>query len=153
MSDADAIRAETLAVVQAYQTLLMQKRWKAWGELWAEDAVMEFPYAPAGAKGRYVGREEIVRYTESGVARMEIKGVAALRAHPMLDPRALVAELEIEGRIPATGRPYNQRYVTFFEIENGRIQRYREYWSPLISMEAYGGYDAYMAAVYHGHSD
>ena len=41
-----------------------------------------------------------------------------------------------------------QRYVTFFQLKDGKIQHYREYWSPLITMEAMGGYDAYMRALH-----
>jgi hypothetical protein len=33
-------------------------------------------------------------------------------------------------------------------MEDGKIQHYREYWSPLITMEAMGGYDAYMRALH-----
>ncbi len=54
----------------------------------------------------------------------------------------------IEGEALKTGNPYNQRYVTYFELKDGKIQNYREYWSPLITMDAVGGYDAYMQAFY-----
>ena len=66
----------------------------------------------------------------------------------LLDPHAVIVELQIDCSILTSGKPYNQRYVTFFQLTNGRIQHYREYWSPLITMEAMGGYDAYMRAMY-----
>ena len=62
MSDDNAIRQHTLSVVQSYLALLSQGRWNEWGDLWAEDSVLEFPYAPEGAVSRYVGRDAIVAY-------------------------------------------------------------------------------------------
>ena len=62
MSDVNAIRQHTLSVVQSYLALLSQGRWDEWGELWSEDSVLEFPYAPEGDVNRYVGRNDIVAY-------------------------------------------------------------------------------------------
>ena len=68
MSDDNAIRQHTLSIVQSYLALLSQGRWNEWGDLWADDSVLEFPYAPEVAVSRYVGRDAIVAYM-SGTAR------------------------------------------------------------------------------------
>jgi len=62
----------------------------------------------------------------------------------MLDPSKLVIELAINGHLLANGATYNQRYVTFFEFELGKIKHYREYWNPVVSIEAYGSYEAWL---------
>lgn len=144
----EATRAQTLKLVQDYLTHLSAKNWTAFAALWAEDGVLEFPYAPEGRRNRYEGRDAIVAYMSGTTNRIAVDGVSELRYHPQLDPNAMVVELQIKGRALTTGKPYPQRYVTFFELDGGLIRSYREYWSPLITMEAFGGYDAYMRDFY-----
>jgi ketosteroid isomerase-like protein len=36
----------------------------------------------------------------------------------------------------ATGKPYNQRYISVIETREGRIVKYRDYWNPLILLRA-----------------
>ena len=54
-------------------------------------------------------------------------------------------ELGIKAHITATGAPLNQKYVCFFETKGGKLWHYREYWNPLVSMDANGGRDAWTA--------
>jgi uncharacterized protein len=144
----DAVRQQTLSVVQSYLDLLSAGRWSEWGDLWSDDGVLEFPYKPERAVKRYVGREAIVAYMSGTAGHIKVHGVSAFQVHQMLDPHELVVELQIEGSVTSSAKPYNQRYVTFFKLKDDRIQHYREYFSPLIMMEAIGGYDAYMATFY-----
>ena len=62
----------------------------------------------------------------------------------MLDPNKIVVELTINGHLKSNGATYNQQYVTFFEFESGKIKHYREYWNPIVSIDAYGGYEEWM---------
>jgi hypothetical protein len=73
-----------------------------------------------------------------------VDSVAELNISPMLDPNKMVIELAINGHLLSNGATYNQRYVTFFEFEFGKIKHYREYWNPVVSIEAYGSYEAWM---------
>jgi hypothetical protein len=73
-----------------------------------------------------------------------VDSVAGLKISPMLDPNNIVVELTINGHLKSNGAEYNQRYVTFFEFESGKIKHYREYWNPIVSIDAYGGYEAWM---------
>jgi ketosteroid isomerase-like protein len=34
-----------------------------------------------------------------------------------------------------------------FHLKNGKLWRYREYWNPLVTIEGFGGLDAWIAAV------
>jgi uncharacterized protein len=145
MSD-DETRAQTLAVMRAYQTLIAARNFDEWIELWADDGVCEFPYAPEGRPQRIEGKAAIYDYMTGYPERISIDGVRALRVHPMLDPRSIVAELAISGHTVDTGRPYNQHYVIFASTEGGKLTNYREYWNPLISIEAFGGIDAWLSA-------
>ena len=99
MSDDNAIRQHTLSVVQSYLDLLNEGRWNEWGALWSEDSILEFPYAPEGAVNRYVGRDAIGAYMSGTSDHIKVGGVSSVRVHPMLDPRAVVVELQIERSI------------------------------------------------------
>ena len=139
----DPQRAATLRLVSAYQTLLGQKRWDEWIGLWSDDGELDFPFAPAGRQRTYRGKDEILGYMRATPGRVAVDAVDQVRLFPMLDPQLAVAELTIRGHAPATGAPYNQSYVLFFETEGGKLRRYREYWNPLVSIDAQGGREAW----------
>jgi ketosteroid isomerase-like protein/alkylhydroperoxidase family enzyme len=136
-SEDDAVRAATLQLVSAYQALLVEKRWDEWIELWAEDGELCFPFAPLGRKSVYRGRAEIRAYM-SAVSRVTADTVETFRLLPMQDPHVAVIELATKGHAPDTGAPYNQSFVLIVETKDGKIWRYREYWNPLVTIDALG---------------
>jgi ketosteroid isomerase-like protein/alkylhydroperoxidase family enzyme len=133
----DDIRAATLQLVGSYQALLLEKRWDDWIQLWDEDGELSFPFAPLGRKSVYRGREEILGYM-SEVGRVSVESLKTFRLSPLHDPRAAVVEFSVEGHAPETGSPFNQSYAIFFETKKGKIWRYREYWNPLVTIDALG---------------
>jgi len=50
-----------------------------------------------------------------------------------------VVELSFKGRVLADDAPYNQSLVIFFEVQDGKLRRHREYWNPLATIDAMGG--------------
>jgi uncharacterized protein len=151
----DHVRATTYVLAQKYLELLQKQDWDAWIQLWSDDAILEFPYAPAGAPNRYEGKANILRYMSATTEGIAVDGVTSLAIHPQLDPTAVVVELHITGHLLKNGATYEQKYVTFFQFENERILRYREYWNPLISIEAFGGYKKWRegARQWHGSAE
>lgn len=136
-------RAETLKLLGDYQALLGQGRLAEWIELWAEDGVLEFPYAPAGRRRAYQGKADILAYMTHASGRVAADSVEQMRISPMLDPGMAVVELSFKGRALANDAPYNQSPVFIFEVRDGRMQRHREYWNPLVTIDAIGGRDAW----------
>lgn len=132
------IRARTLQLVGAYQSLMAKGDWDAWIDLWAEDGILEFPFAPAGRRPIYRGKPEILGYMKAAAGRVAIDSVALARVFPMHDPAVAVAEFAIKGRALPGGAAYDQSYVLFFETRDGKLAHYREYWNPLVSMAAFG---------------
>jgi hypothetical protein len=144
-SNDDEQRAATQKLMGAYQTLLAQRRFDEWIELWADDGVLEFPYAPAGRRGAYQGKADILAYMQHATGRVVADSVEQMRISPMLDPGMAAVELTIKGRSLANGAPYNQSFVMFFEVQDGKLQRYREYWNPLVTIDAIGDRDTWTA--------
>ena len=144
--EAETVRTTTLQIVNDYQRLLREGSWEAWSQLWAEDGLLEFPYAPEGKPSTYQGRAAILAYMRSAAGGFSIDGIDSHKVHTMTDPSVACIELSIRGTMAGSGAPYNQRYVIIFETVDGKIKRYREYWNPLVVMNAYGGLDAWLAS-------
>jgi len=140
-SNDDERRAETLKLMGDYQTLISQRRFDEWIDLWADDGVLEFPYAPAGRRRAYQGKADILAYMKHATGRVAADSVEQMRISPMLDPGMAVVELSFKGRALANDAPYNQSLVIFFEAQDGKLRRYREYWNPLVTIDAIGGRD------------
>ena len=136
------VRAETLKLVGAYQSLLVEKRWDDWIELWAEDGELCFPFAPLGRKSVYRGHAEIVGYM-SEVSRVVVDSLVTFQLFPMQDPQAAAVEFTVKGHTAETGAPVNQTYVILVETKEGKIWRYREYWNPLVTIDALGSRQAW----------
>jgi len=149
MSDNNTLRNCTLSIVDAYQQLMAQQRWDEWIELWAEDGMLEFPFAPPPRPKLYAGRPAILAYMSKAASAFTIERIVGRHVYPMFDPRLACGELAIEGRISGSGARYDQQYVVFFETENGKIKRYREYWNPLTAVAAVGGVEAWLASGGH----
>jgi len=140
----EELRKQTLEKAQSYLRLLQAQDWDNWINLWADDAILEFPFAPKNRPSIYRGKQDILTYMSSTTRSIVVDSVAELNISPMLDPSKLVIELAINGHLLGNGATYNQRYVTFFEFELGKIKHYREYWNPVVSIEAYGSYEAWL---------
>ena len=145
VTNSDELRAQTLKLLQSHQALLVERRFDEWIELWAENGTCEFPYAPDGRPRLLQGRKAILAYMRGYPEWIAIDSIAEMRVHPMQDPRLAAVEMAIKGRALSTGRPYNQRYVIVVEARNGKIWRYREYWNPLITLQAFGELDLWLA--------
>ena len=60
IQDAENERAAIQQILQSYLFLYSQQRWDEWSDLWADDGVLEFPFAPPGRRGHYVRKADIL---------------------------------------------------------------------------------------------
>lgn len=148
--NAENERARIQQVLQSYMVLYSQQRWDEWIDLWADDGVLEFPFAPAGRLSRYAGKPDILAYMKATAARMvgriKVEGMEYFRTYPMLAPETICLEMGVKGRVVETGAPYNQKYISIVETKDGKISLFREYWNPVVSMDANGGREAWTEA-------
>lgn len=105
----------------------------AYVELFADDAVMAFPFAPAGFPRLMRGKDEIFEtlaplWQRAATSGRVITGFDDLRWHEADDGRTVVAEFEMVGQVRGTGAAYGVKYVHFYEIERGKITELRDYW-------------------------
>lgn len=93
-------------------------------QIYAEDAVHEFPFAPAGAPQRLDGKPAIAAYMRQLPSRVRIDGFADLRVREVGDE--LIVEATGRGQ-RSNGEPFHVQYVWFITHDHGRVSRFRDY--------------------------
>jgi ketosteroid isomerase-like protein len=125
-------------VVQ-FLTGLEEKDMDRVNAVWAEDAVQEMPFAPAGFPKRVAGRDALVQHyagwpLNSGRARF----TDGIVFYPTQDPGLSSSNITASVRSSPTKRTYDQRYGGLFHVENGKITLFREYFDPTVFAHAFG---------------
>ncbi|WNE95289.1 nuclear transport factor 2 family protein [Streptomyces luomodiensis] len=115
--------------------LLLDKDIDGWVGLWAEDGVMEFPFAPDGWPERLAGKEAIAAYMRHYPDHIDLREFPALRIHQTTDPQTIVVEMRGVGRLVRTGSPFDMTYIAVVTVRDGRVTSYRDYWNPLAVLE------------------
>ncbi|MCG8441260.1 MAG: nuclear transport factor 2 family protein [Caulobacterales bacterium] len=131
------------AVMHQFLQALLDGDVGAWVALFSQDAVMEFPYAPPGNEQRLAGREQIAAYISDMPEELDfIRFDDVVIHHSASDPDWLTIEFSAEAKALTTELPYNPTYISLVKIVGGEIERYRDYWNPLVAQEAFGGADS-----------
>ncbi|MDT0302780.1 nuclear transport factor 2 family protein [Streptomonospora wellingtoniae] len=112
--------------------LLTANDFAAWVDLWADDGVLEFPFAPAGWPRRLEGRAAIADYMSGYGDHIEIQDIPRLEIHRTTDPATAVVEMHSTGRLVRTGAPFEADYIMVLAVAGGRIAHARDYWNPLM---------------------
>ncbi|MGW0461558.1 nuclear transport factor 2 family protein [Streptomyces tendae] len=115
--------------------LLLDKDIDGWVGLWADDGVMEFPFAPEGRPRRLEGREAVAAYMRHYPDHIDLHDLPDLRIHETTDARTVVVEMRGVGRLVRTGAPFDMTYIAVVTVEDGRFTSYRDYWNPLALLE------------------
>jgi len=111
--------------------LLLEHDMAGFAGLWAEDGVLEFPFAGPGYPKRVEGRDAIREYLRDYPNLLDVREVVAKTVHETTDPAVVVAEFTVAGVVVATGKPYRFSYIAVITIRDGEIVSYRDYWNPL----------------------
>jgi ketosteroid isomerase-like protein len=111
--------------------LLLDKDIRAWVDLWAEDGLMEFPFAPPGWPQRLEGKEAVADYMRHYPDHIDLHDFPDLRIHRTTDPQTIVVEMRGVGRLVETDTPFDMTYIAVVTVRDGRITSYRDYWNPL----------------------
>ncbi|SNS52074.1 nuclear transport factor 2 family protein [Actinomadura mexicana] len=102
-------------------------RWHELAALYAEDAVVEQPFALPSAAPRLEGRAAIDRHF-----RAAARGPLDLRArdvvvHETGDPEVIVAEFGYDGRVTTSGRAFRTANIQVLRVRDGLIAETRDY--------------------------
>ncbi|MEQ0561850.1 nuclear transport factor 2 family protein [Amycolatopsis sp. NEAU-NG30] len=137
-------------LVERALDLLLKHDMAGFAGLWAEDGVLEFPFAGPGYPRRVEGRDAIREYLRGYPDLLDVREVTAKTVHRTVDPAVVVAEFTLAGVAVATQRPYELAYIAVITVENGEIRHYRDYWSPAAAAEILGDLTAMSAGSGRG---
>ncbi|MFI5691511.1 nuclear transport factor 2 family protein [Kribbella sp. NPDC051586] len=117
-----------LEVLDLRRRHLVDRDFESFVELFAEDGVIEMPFAVAGLPERLVGREEIRKFSLRAAEHpVEIIDLRTVQLHETADPEVVVLELITEARHTTTGVPFQARCIQVFRIQDGKIKLFRDY--------------------------
>ncbi|MEV4514764.1 nuclear transport factor 2 family protein [Dactylosporangium sp. NPDC049525] len=112
----------------------------AFADLFAEDGVLEYPFALPGQPRELRGRDAIRAYhgAAAGSRRLfDMDGVDAL-VRDTDDPEVVVAEIEHHGRSAVTGEAYRFRALGVIRVRDGEIVSYQDYMDPIATARLLG---------------
>lgn len=103
------------------------------GDLFAADGVLEYPFAGPGMPSRIEGRDAIKEFHGTlGRLRDRIdRAGVSWTMHETTDPEVVIVEIEHHGTIVPEGRPYESIAVGVMRVRDGEIVAYRDYMNPL----------------------
>ncbi len=119
-----------------FEELLLKGDIPKWLELFTDDAVLEYPFPPPGYPQQVIGRAALTGRFKDFAQMIEFFEFTDKQMYQTSDPDVLIAEFSCRGRVIFTNKPYNQRYIGVVRMRDGKIAHYRDYWNPLIAMEA-----------------
>lgn len=102
-------------------------------DLFAEDGVLEYPFALPGQPRELRGRAAVRAYfgAAPGARQLfEMDGVDAL-VRETGDPEVVVTEIEHYGRSLVTGQAYRLRALGVIRVRDGEIVSYQDYLDPI----------------------
>jgi uncharacterized protein len=119
--------------------LLLAHDMAAFAGLWAEDGVLEFPFAAPGYPTRVEGRAAITGYMRGYPDILRITEIPHRVIHQSVDPEVVIVEFEATGTVVATRAPYRMSYIAVITVRDNEIALYRDYWSPAAAADVLGG--------------
>ena len=105
----------------------------------ADNAVFEFRYIFPGLPQKLMGREALMALYAGYGNNIRLHGADALVVHRSQDPRVVILEYEVHGRILSTGASYDNRFISVVTIEDRKIVQWRDYMDSLTAMTALRG--------------
>ncbi|WP_051559960.1 nuclear transport factor 2 family protein [Marinobacterium jannaschii] len=105
----------------------------------ADDIVFQFPFSPAGSVTEIRGRDTLARYLAKASNLIAFESFGSSVTHPSTDGETFIIEFSCKASGRETGVRYDQNYIAVIRLKNGRIAQYRDYWNPLILLDAAGG--------------
>ena len=132
-------RQQTAEAVRTFLSSLEEKDMEKFASVWADDAVQDMPYSPAGHPKRVVGKNNLVKlYSGWPQNSGEADFTSQLVFYPMRDPETVFVEYKGDVEVIPTGRQYKQTYGGLFHVVDGKIKLFREYYDPAPFARAFG---------------
>ncbi|MGV9248965.1 nuclear transport factor 2 family protein [Streptomyces sp. NPDC003710] len=116
-------------VLARYQQAMLDKSADDLADLYAVDAVHEFPFLFPGMPERYQGREEVrAGYRAAwGASPAQPQEIREVVVHENTDPEVIVVEQIVSGMLTTTGQSFNFPGILVIRVRNSQIVHVRDY--------------------------
>jgi ketosteroid isomerase-like protein len=105
-------------------------------DTFADDAIFESRYRFPGWPVIIHGRANLLAALAGYGKTIRVHSGDALVVHRSQDPRVVILEYEVHGKILSTGGPYDNRLISVVTIENRKIVHWRDYMDSLAAWTA-----------------
>ena len=102
----------------------------------ADNAVFVYRYIFPGYPQRIDGRKALMALYAGYGSNILLHGADGLVVHRSQDPRVVILEYEVHGKVVRTGSPYDNRFISVVTIEDRKIVHWRDYMDSLAAMTA-----------------
>jgi ketosteroid isomerase-like protein len=107
--------------------------------LLADDVVFEFVITVPDYPRRVVGRDNLMELYRGYGSTFSLDRCYDLRIHLADHTSTVVLEYASNGRVVATGHPYNNRYISVITLQDRKVSHWRDYLDPLRVLAALEG--------------
>ncbi|CAI1761822.1 Ketosteroid isomerase-related protein [Serratia quinivorans] len=112
-------------------------------DLFSEDAVVEFPYAPGEALGfpkKLTGKAAILTYAKSlglSLRDYKINPLSDWGRYTLSGTKTYLFEYTGDAITVSGNKPYHQDIHAFVKITHGKISHFCEYWDPFYALTVF----------------
>ncbi|MBO0870601.1 MAG: nuclear transport factor 2 family protein [Micromonosporaceae bacterium] len=98
-------------------------------DMYADDVVIEWPFARPGMPSRIEGREQFLAFAAPARAALPLRfdALTDVVVHETGDPEVIVAEFRLTGTHTATGRTGSAAFIQVWRVRDGKLVGLREY--------------------------
>ena len=116
-------------VLTRYYQAILDKSPDDLADLYAVDAVHEFPFTSPGFPPSFEGREAVrAGYRAAwGASPVQVEEVRRVAAYETADPEVIVAEHVVVGTLPTKATTFTVPGLLILHVRNGLITRVRDY--------------------------
>ncbi|MDQ0759097.1 nuclear transport factor 2 family protein [Streptomyces canus] len=116
-------------VLTCYYQAMLDKSPDDLADLYATDAVHEFPFTSPGFPSRFEGREAVrAGYRAAwGAGPAQVQEVRRIAAYETADPEVIIAEHVVVGTLPAKAATFTVPGLLILQVRKGLIARVRDY--------------------------
>ncbi|MGW2249272.1 nuclear transport factor 2 family protein [Kitasatospora sp. NPDC001660] len=144
--------ASPLDVLARFRRAILDKDADALADLYAPDAVHEFPFLFPGMPERHEGREAVrAGYRAAwGASPAQPREIREVAVHRSTDPEVITVEQVVTGTVAGTGRPFSASGLLVIRVRAGLIVHVRDYMDGLGVAHAMGRLTAVAAQLEGG---
>ncbi|MFJ9103367.1 nuclear transport factor 2 family protein [Streptomyces sp. NPDC102405] len=116
-------------VLTCYYQAMLDKSPDDLADLYATDAVHEFPFTSPGFPARFEGREAVrAGYRAAwGASPAEVQEVRRVAAYETADPEVIIAEHVVRGTLTTKATTFTVPGLLILHVRDGLITRVRDY--------------------------